>query len=84
MPRLVNYLLSLSHQCAWGTKGMTIIKFVGTTSKRTRGNPAEHSSMGHVAHKLSVRIPSGGHMTFLNSSSGDPTLLSGRIVQTQR
>ena len=37
---------------------------VGTTPKRTRGNTAEHSSMGHVAHQLSVQIPSGGHMAF--------------------
>ena len=58
--KIVNYLLSLSHQCAWGTKGMTIIKFVGTTPKCTRSNPAEHSSMGHIAYQLSVRIPLGG------------------------
>ena len=32
----------------------------------------EHSSMGHAAHQLSIRIPSGGHTAFLNSSSKRP------------
>ena len=49
---------------------------IGTTPKRTHGNPAEHSFMGHVAHQLFVRIPSGEHMALSNPSSGRPPLLS--------
>ena len=43
----------------------TILPFGNTNCrdypKRPRGNPTEHPSMGHVAHQLSIWIPSGEH-----------------------
>ena len=37
---------------------------------------------GHMAPQLSIRIPSGGHMTLSNPWSGRPPLLSGYVVRT--
>ena len=66
---LITFWLTSNHV---SLLSISIITIVGTTPERTRDNPTEHSSMGHVACQLSVWIPLEGHATFLNLSSRWP------------
>ena len=55
---------------------------VGITPRSPRGNPAQHPPMRHVARQLSIRVPSGGHMTLSSPLPRRFSSLSEYVVRT--